>query len=148
MKKTVSILFVICILNASFVSCKTHKMLSVNETSEVKNAKNSLFLHTPSKTFKLYNYKFSDTMLVGDLMEKTKIKGYVIHVHTKQNFQLEFDRNTVYYFELSLSNIEKITYSRVSTGKTILLVAGIWFVTALILVLTGVEIGPTISGGI
>jgi hypothetical protein len=147
MKKTASVLVVFCILNASFVSCRTHKMLSVNEASEIKNAKNSLLLHTPSETFKLYNYKFSDTMLVGDLMEKTKIKGYVIHVHTKQNFHLEFDGNTVHYCELSISNIEKITYSRVSTGKTILFVGGIWLVTAVIIGLTG-DIGPTISGGI
>ena len=148
MKKTASILFVICILNASLVSCKSHKMLSVNEASEIKNAKNSLLLHTPSKTFKLCNYKFSDTMLVGDLMEKTKIKGYVIHVHSKQNFHLEFDGNTVHYCEISILNIDKITYSRMSTGKTILFVAGIWLATAAIIGLSGVDIGPTISGGI
>ena len=137
MKKTASILFIVCILNTSLISCKTHKILSVNVASGIKNAKNSLLLHTPSKTFKLYNYKFSDTMLVGELMEKTKIKDYVIHVHTKQNLQFEFDGNTIHYCELSISNIEKITYSEVSAGKTILFVAGIWILTAVIIGLTG-----------
>lgn len=150
MKKIALFLSVLCILNASLVGCKTHKMLSVNEASEIKNVKNSLYLHTPSKTFKLVNYKFSDTMLLGELMKNTKIKGYVIHVHTKQNFHLELDEHTGHYCEIPMSNIEKITYSKVSTGKTVLFVAGVWLVTALTIGLTN-NFGAgffTMSGGI
>ena len=136
MKKIATFFFAICILNASFVGCKTHKMLSVNEASEMKYVNNSLLLHTPSKTYKLDNYKFSDTMLLGELMKKIKIKGYVIHVHTKQYFYLELDEHTGHYCEIPISNIEKITYSKVSTGKTVMFVAGVWLVTVLILGLT------------
>ncbi len=147
MKKTVSILFIICIFSAYFVGCKTHQILSVSEASEIKNAKNFLLLHTPSRTYKLYNYKFSDTMLSGDLMEKTKTKGYTINVHTKRDFYAELDENTVYSYELAMSDIDKITYSKVSTGKSILFGIGIYLVIATIIGLSGAA-GPTISGGI
>lgn len=147
MKKTISALFVICILNASFISCKTHEILSAYEASEIKSAKNLLLLHTPSKIYTLYNYKFTDTMLVGDLMEKTKTKGYTIHVHTKRDFYAELDEKTVYYYELSISNIDKITYSKVSTGKSILFGVGIYLAVGIIVSLSG-SFGTTISGGI
>lgn len=138
MKKLFNIFFIVCILNTTFISCKTNKMLSVDEASSMGKEERSLIFHTPKKTYNLRDYKFLDDKLVGQLEQKTKQKGSAIHVYSDINYELVIDEFHSEYLELSNSHIQKITYSKVSAGKTViwssvLIVSVLWLVSAMTL---------------
>lgn len=125
MKKIASIFLAMLILNASFISCKSSKMLSIDEASEMKEKEKYLVLHTQKKTFSLHNYNFSDDKLTGDLQVKKSSKGYIVHVYSDISHDIAVEELQSAYLELPYSGINRIVYMKKEPGKTALLTGGI-----------------------
>ena len=133
MKRTNYLLFSIFISLIFLSSCKTSKMLSIDEATEMEEEK-VLLLHTPTKVYNLRDFKFLEDKLIGQLKHKTKQKGYTIHVYTNLNYEFN-DKYHSKNLELSISHIKKLTYSKAAPGKTALLgssifIAAIWIFMA------------------
>jgi len=110
MKKIISILLAYCILLLP-TGCSTSKLLSMKEASLVKNKK-YLVLHTPTKTYNLYNYNFSENSLDGSLAAFSKDKKARIHVYTNQIFDLKPTLEYDQFISLKDVNIQSINYSK------------------------------------
>ena len=115
MKRIISILLASCILMLP-TGCSTSKLLSMEEASLVKNNK-YLLLHTPTKTYNLYNYKFSENTLEGNLAAFSKNSKARINVYTDQIFDLKPTPNNKQFISLNVINIQSIKYFKSNTAK-------------------------------
>lgn len=123
MKKFVSILLCYCILMLP-TGCRSSKLLTTDEAATMKEAQNYLVLHTPLRNYKIYNYKFTNDSIEGDLRAISPSKSKTINLYTEFNFDINLNRNSSKFVRLSKSDITKITYKEFSTEKTILAVVG------------------------
>jgi len=123
MKKLISILLTICILILA-PGCQSAKLLSMDEASAMSTDKKYIVLHTPKRTYKLYNYKFTDDSIEGDLMKFSGKNTYAINMYTIFILDFKLENKESQYIKLPKSVIEKITYAKDSPGKTALAVLG------------------------
>jgi hypothetical protein len=145
MKKLISILLSICILILA-PGCQSAKLLSMEEASAMSTDKKYIVLHTPKWTYKLYNYKFTDESIEGDLMKFTGKNTYAINVYTIFLLDFKLDNEESQFVKVPRSVIEKITYAKDSPEKTALAVLGGIGVVILIGVIAAHNI--TIDGGL
>ena len=115
MKRIISILLAYCILILP-TGCSTSKLLSMEEASFVKNKK-YLVLHTPTKTYTLYNYKFSENTLEGNLAAFSNNSKAKINVYTDQIFDLKPTVNNKQFISLNVINIQSIKYFKSKAAK-------------------------------
>lgn len=123
MKKFISVLLCCCILMLP-AGCRSSKQITTNEAETMKGAQNYLVLHTPNRNYKIYNYKFTNDSIEGNLRLITPSKPNTINVYTEMNFDIEFNRNTSKFIKLAKSDITKVTYSRFSIENTVLAALG------------------------
>lgn len=142
MKKLISILSVFCILNASFISCKTSSLISIDEASAKAGEEKSLILHTPIKNYTLDNYEFKDDKLIGELKKKGKHKGYTVHVYTDVNHDVILKPGELQHVEISVTQIQKITYTKKTPGKAIGIGVG---ATAFVVLILGIIAASTFT---
>jgi len=109
MKKIISIILAFCMLILQTGCSTSSKLLSMKEAKTIKNKK-YLVLHTPTKTYKLYNYNFTEKTLEGSLAVFSNNNKSKIHVYTNQIFDpkpsLDYDQ----FVTINEINIQSINY--------------------------------------
>jgi len=123
MKKFVSILLCYCILMLP-TGCRSSKLLTTDEAATMKETQNYLVLHTPLRNYKIYNYKFTNDSIEGNLRVISPSKSKTINVYIKFNFDVNLKSNSSEFVRISKSDITKITYRKFSAEKTIIAAVG------------------------
>lgn len=134
MKKISAIILAFCVLNLS-LSCTTSKIITYDEMEEEDAGMEYLILHTPKGEYSLYNFKYTQEGIEGEL-SKFKLKnGFFIHVYSYEDIDLKVKRDTNYPYLVNKDDIKKIEYSQTNIGAR--------YLTAL-----GIVIGIIIIGGV
>lgn len=135
MKKIISILLCYCILMLPS-GCRSSKPLTADDAATMKRIRNFLVLHTPTRTYKMYDYKFTTDSIEGNLrIYPPGQMTNTINIYTEMNFELKLDRNSSKYTRLSKNDITKITYKKFSLENTILLTLGVFGSIAILAVI-------------
>lgn len=100
--------------------CRSSKLLTAEEAATMERTKDFLVLHTPTRDYKIYNYKFTNDSIIGDLRIHSPGEMNIINIYTEMIFNMKLDRNSSKYFRLSKSDIKKITYKKFCLETTIL----------------------------
>jgi len=136
MKKVISILLCYCILILP-AGCRSSRLLTTDEAETMKGAQNYLLIHTPTRTFKIYNYKFINDSIEGDLLINSPTNAHTISLYTNLNLDIKTNIRSSKFIRLSKSDITKITYSEFSIENTLLLTVGIFGILAILAVIVG-----------
>ncbi len=148
MKKVVSILLCYCILMLP-TGCRSSKLLSKDEATTMGKGQKYLVLHTTKERFKIYNYKFTNDSIKGDLRKFSGNIKNTINVYTDFIFDIKLDNVSSQYIKLARSDIRKMTYVKFSAGNTILAVLGGVGIIAIIAVIVAnsmtFDLGPIFS---
>ncbi len=108
-----------CILALSS-GCQTTRLLSIDEASNMSADKKYIILQTPQRTYKLVNYKFTDEYVEGDLMQFSGKNTNAINIYTALLLDVKLDVDEIKFIKLQKSAIQKIDYTKESSGKTVI----------------------------
>lgn len=117
MKKIISILLAYCMLILPTGCSTSSKLLSMKEATTIKNKK-YLVLHTPTKTYNLYNYNFTEKTLEGSLAVLSNNNKSRIHVYTNQIFDSKPSLDYNQFVTIYEINIQSINYFKPKGKKT------------------------------
>lgn len=120
MKKFIAMLLSVCMLVVQ-PGCYSSKTLVVDHPSEKMTRKNYLILHTPTKIYKLHNYRFKGDILTGQLGKYSKPDGRTLHVYTQKEFFRELTQQSRPTITIKQWDIEKMTAQRHPKRSTLLI---------------------------
>lgn len=96
--------------------CTTSKLISMKEASSLKSKK-FLVLHTPIKTYHLYNYRFTNNTLEGSLATFQKNYTARINVYTDVIINMKSSQDLNQFITIKEQNILSINYSKPKAEK-------------------------------
>jgi len=121
MKKVTSVLLSYCILIFQF-GCTTTRFLSMEQAKTVNSPPQTLILHTPTTLFELFDYTFTEHTLEGNLKSFSKSTKPKMDVFISTNFDLNSYSNSGKHIIIKRLDIEYVTYTSHSVGKTFVLI--------------------------